>query len=146
MIFWGGNLMKKSIFITMWSVGLFALALLSSGCETGRVSLVDTGAVAIKTHAPGKVHVAWSDAYTDENGFVVTGVVRRSDSVGPPITVNVHVTLLSPDGKILDEVVSNDISVPRQIASRTQSLERFRLRFPTIPPKGTSAQIVVRSS
>ena len=138
--------MRRHVVITVCGVGLFMLALLSSGCETSRVSLVETGAVGIKTHAPGKVQVVWSDAYTDENGFVVTGVVRRSDSVGPPIKVNVHVTLLSPDGKILDEAVSNDISVPRQIASRTQSFERFRLRFPNIPPKGTSAQIVVRSS
>ena len=138
--------MRRHVLIMMCGVGLVMLAVLISGCETTRVSLVDAGAVSIKTHAPGKVHVAWSDAYTDEDGFVVTGVVRRSDSVGPPIKVNVHVTLLSPDGKILEEAVSNDISVPRQIASRVQSFERFRLRFPNIPPQGTSAQIVVRSS
>ena len=138
--------MKKRVVITICGVGLLMLTLLNSGCETTRVSLVDTGAVNMKTHAPGKVHVVWSDAYTDDEGFVVTGVVRRSDSVGPPIRVNVHVTLLSPDGKILDEAVSNDISVPRQIVSRTQRFERFRLHFPNIPPKGTSAQIVVRNS
>ena len=73
----------------------------------------------------------------------VSGVVRRHDTVGRPIKVHVDVTILSPDGKVLNDGSSSDIYVPRRIVSISQRLKRFKVRFPSIPAKGSKASIVV---
>jgi len=124
---------------------LSSLAIIISGCATDRVDLVDTGVLSLEQHTTGKVYIAWSDAYEDGDGFVVSGVVRRRDTVGLPIKVHVDVTILSPDGKVLDEGRSSDIYVPRRIVGRGQSLKRFSVRFGSIPAEGSKVSIVTRS-
>ena len=121
------------------------LAVVISGCATDRVDLVDSGVLSLEQHTTGKVYIAWSDAYEDGDGFVVTGVVRRRDTVGLPIKAYVDVTILSPDGNVLDEGRSSVIYVPRRIVGRSQSLKRFRVRFPSIPAEGSKVSIVTRS-
>ena len=56
-----------------------------NGCATDRVDLVDSGVLTLEKQATRKVYIAWSDAYEDGDGFVVTGVLRRRDTVGLPI-------------------------------------------------------------
>ena len=116
-----------------------------SGCVTDSVDLVDSGVLSIEQHTTGKVYIVWSGAYEDGDGFVVTGVLRRRDTVGLPIKVHVDVTILSPDGKMLDEGRSSDFYVPRRIVGRGQSSKRFKVRFPNIPAEGSKASIVVHS-
>jgi len=116
-----------------------------SGCVTDSVDLVDSGVLSIEQHTTGKVYIVWSGAYEDGDGFVVTGVLRRRDTVGLPIKVHVDVTILSPDGKMLDEGRSSNIYVPRRIVGRGQSSKRFKVRFPNIPAEGSKASIVVHS-
>jgi len=138
--------MRRKVPIWLWGVCLPALMTLVPGCESGRVSLARKGAVKLEPRTAGKVRVAWSDAYTDEKGFTVTGVVRREDTVGRPIKVNVQVTVLSPDGSTWGEALSDDLYVPRHAVSKVQGFERFRLHFPNIPPEGSSVLIVPRDS
>ena len=121
------------------------LSVIFSGCATDRVDLVDAGVLSLEQQTTGKVYIAWSDAYEDGDGFVVSGVLRRRDTVGLPIKVHVDVTILSPDGKMLDESRSSDIYVPRRIVGRGQSSKRFKVRFPNIPAEGSKANIVVHS-
>jgi hypothetical protein len=105
-----------------------------TGCATNRIDLVDSGVLTLEKQATGKVYIAWSDAYEDGDGFVVTGVLRRRDTVGLPIKAHVDITIQSPDGKVLNEGRSSDVYVPRRIIGRGQSLQRFRVSFPQIPP------------
>ncbi len=116
-----------------------------NGCATGRVDLVDAGVLSLEQHTTGKVYIAWSDAYKDGDGFVVAGVLRRRDTVGLPIKTHVDITIQSPDGKVLDEGRSSDVHVPRRIIGRGQSLQRFRVRFPSIPAEGSKVSIVTHS-
>ena len=138
--------MRKKKLLSLVIATVFSLlAIVISGCATDRVDLVDTGVLSLEQHTTGKVYIAWSDAYEDGDGFVVSGVVRRRDTVGLPIKVHVDVTILSPDGKVLDEGRSSDIYVPRRIVGRGQSLKRFSVRFGSIPAEGSKVSIVTRS-
>ena len=138
-------MMKKKLLSLVIATVFSSLAIIISGCATDRVDLVDTGVLSLEQHTTGKVYIAWSDAYEDGDGFVVSGVVRRRDTVGRPIKVHVDVTILSPDGKVLDEGRSSDIYVPRRIVGRGQSLKRFSVRFGSIPAEGSKVSIVTRS-
>ena len=141
-----GYIMKNKVLKLLAVMFLGTLTAVIPGCATDRVDLVDTGVLSLGQHTMGKVYIAWSDAYEDGDGFVVTGVVRRRDTVGWPIKVHVDVTILSQDGEVLDEGRSPEIYVPRRIVGRSQSLKRFKVRFPSIPAKGSKASIVVHAA
>ena len=95
--------------------------------------------------AEGKVQIAWSDAYEQAGGLRITGVLMRHDHVGMPIKAHVDVTIVSPDGQTLDTACSKTVYVPRRITGRGQSLKRFSIRFPCVPPQGSSVRLVCRS-
>ncbi len=137
--------MKKNILTTIIMLGFSLSPVLISGCTANRVDLVDTGVLNLEQHTTGKIYIIWSDAYEDGDGFVVTGVFRRRDTVGLPIKVHVDVTILSLSGKVLDEGRSSDIYIPRHIVCRGKSFKRFKVRFPNIPAEGSKASIVVHS-
>ena len=138
-------MMEKKVLKLVAVMVLGMLTVVISGCATDRVDLVDTGVLSLEQHTTGKIYIAWSDAYEDGDGFVVTGVLRRRDTVGLPIKTHVDITIQSPDGTIIDESRSSDVHVPRRIIGRGQSLQRFRARFPTIPAEGSKVSIVTHS-
>lgn len=117
-----------------------------SGCGGRPAGLTDTGTIHLESQAPGKVYVAWSDAHEENGGFVVTGVLRRKDVVGPPIKATVEVEIVSPCGSILDKAQCDPLYVPHRKVSKVQGFERFRVHFPKMPPEGSSVRIVARSS
>ncbi|MHC4679971.1 MAG: hypothetical protein ACYTEK_14875 [Planctomycetota bacterium] len=138
--------MSKRLFASLGVLGLSMLAVIVYGCGANRVDLVDAGVLTLEQRAEGKVQIAWSSAYEDEDGFVVAGVLTRHDRVGLPIRAHVDVVLLSPDKRILDESRTRDTYVPARITGRGQSLKRFRARFPHIPPRGSSVRLVCHSA
>ena len=91
------------------------LTIVISGCATNRVDLADSGMLSLEPHAKGKVSIAWSNAYEDGDGFVVTGVLRRHDIVGSSIKSHVDITIQSPDGTIIDKSRSSDVCVPNAL-------------------------------
>jgi len=93
-------------------------------------------------HRTGSVYVAWSDAYEHEDGLVITGVLRRRDSVGSPVKAHVDVTVLSAEGRVVDTARSGDVYVPRRITGRGQSSKRFTVHLPNVPPRGSSVRVV----
>ncbi len=124
---------------------LAILTIVILGCATNRVDLADSGVLSLEQHAKGKVYIAWSDAYKDGDGFVVTGVLRQHNIVGSPIKSHVDITIQSPDGTIVDKSRSSDVCVPRRIIGRSQSLQRFRVRFRNLPDEGSKVSIVTHS-
>jgi len=139
--------MKRKLWIIAIGVGLGMLAVVISGCtEPYRTDLVKSSVLNIEQQRTGKVYIAWSDAYKEDGGFVITGVLRRRDHVGGPIKTHVDITILSPDGTILDEARSSDVYVSRRITGRSYlSFERFKVRFPSIPAQGSSVRVVSHS-
>ena len=137
--------MEKKVLKLVAVMVLGMLTVVISGCATDRVNLVDAGVLNLEQHTTGKVYIAWSDAYEDGDGFVVSGVLRRRDTVGLPIKAHVDITIQSPDGTIIDESRSLDVNVPRSIIGRGRSLQRFRVRFPSIPAEGSKLSIVTHS-
>lgn len=121
------------------------LAVTISGCAASRVDLVDSGVVTIEKQASGKVYVAWANAYEDEDGFVVTGVLRRHDTVGQPIRMIVDVEVISQAGAVIDKGRSPDVYVSRRVIGRGGCFKRFRVNFPTIPPADSTISLAVGS-
>jgi hypothetical protein len=124
---------------------LAVAAVIICGCATSRVDLVKSGVLTLEKRAAGKVHIAWSNAYEQAGELLITGVLMRHDHVGMPIKAHVDATILSPDGRTLDTACSKAIYVPRRITGRGQSLKRFNIRFPLVPPQGSSVRLVCHS-
>ena len=141
----GDCMIKRRITEITVAMLLIVVASLVSGCAANRVDLVDAGVVTIEKQAAGKVYVAWSRAHECEDGFIITGVLRRSDRVGSPIKAHVDVTILSPDGHVIDTARSNEVYVPRRRTGRGQSMQRFRVQLPDIPPRGSTVRMVSHS-
>ena len=137
--------MKKTFTIFMPALVVAVLAVIISGCAANRVDLVDTGAVTIEKQASAKVYVAWANAYEDGDGFVVTGVLKRRDTLGQPIKAHVDVTVLSPDDAVISTATSPNVYVSRHIAGRGGCLCRFKVHLPTIPPANSKVRIAVNS-
>ncbi|HIJ51650.1 MAG TPA: hypothetical protein HPP66_00670 [Planctomycetes bacterium] len=137
--------MKKELISSVVGIALVCSVVFLAGCGANRVDLIDSGSLNLEKKASGKVYVAWSDVYEDEKGFVVTGVLRRRDRVGLPIKTEVCVTLLSPDGTVLDEAHSSEVYVPRRIIGKFRGFKRFRVRFENMPPEGSLVRIAACS-
>ncbi len=137
--------MSKRLSINLITLGLGILAAVISGCAADRVDLVETGVLTLEKQAAGKVYIAWSSAYEQEDGLVITGVLRRRDRVGSPIKTHVDVTVLSPSGQVVDTARSNDVYVPRRITGRGQSLKRFRIYLRNVPGRGSLVRMVSHS-
>ena len=139
-------MMTKKVLSLVIATVFGILTIIISGCAANRVDLVDTGKLSLEQHNTGKVYIAWSGAYEQDDGFVISGVLRRRDSVGAAIRTHVDVTVLSPDGTIVDEARSSDVYVARRITGRSYlSFERFKVRFPDIPATGSSVRLVSHS-
>lgn len=124
---------------------LFGSLVLVSGCATNRVDLVDAGVVTMQKHATGKVYVAWRRAQECGDGFVITGFLRRSDHVGSPAKAHADVTVVSPDGRIVETARSNEQYVARRRTGRWQSFQRFRVQLSKMPPRGSSIRLLSHS-
>lgn len=138
--------MKKKYLNLAFGLVFGLIFFIVSSCAQPRANLVDSGVLTLEQQARGKVYIAWADAYEDEGGFVVTGVLRRHDHVGLPIKTHVNIVVLSPDGTIIDEARSSDVYVSRRITRRGyKSFERFKVRFPGVPAQGSSVRITSHS-
>jgi hypothetical protein len=137
--------MKKRFSISLIATVFGVLTAVISGCAANRVDLVANGVLTLEKQATGKVYIAWSGVYEHADGLVITGVLKRRDHVGLPIKTHVDVTVLSPDGSLVDTARSSDVYVPRRITGRGQSLKRFSVHLPNMPPKGSLVRLVSHS-
>jgi hypothetical protein len=117
--------------------------MLIPGCSANSRSLTKSGRLAIEKKPSDKVYIAWCDAYEDESGLLLTGVLRRDDHIGIPVKAHVDVKVTSSDGSLLQEGSSDDVYVPRRVTGKGRSLQRFQVRFPEAPPKGTVLRLSV---
>jgi hypothetical protein len=135
---------KKFLWVAV-ATWLGVLTTVISSCTTNRVDLVKSGVLTLEKQAAGKVYIAWSDAYEQAGELLISGVLMRHDHVGMPIKTHVDATIVSPDGRTLDTACSKAIYVPRRITGRGQSLKRFNIRFPHVPPQGSSVRLECHS-
>lgn len=137
--------MNMKCFVVPVAACFAVMAAIVSGCAGARVDLVDAGVLTIEQQTVGKVGIAWSSAYKDKGGLVVTGVLTRDDHVGLPIRAHVDISVFLPDGRTLQESRTPDIYVPVHVHGRGRSLKRFEVRFPRVPPRGSSVRLVCHS-
>lgn len=136
---------RSTINVTVITLLLLVVSL-SSCTAANRTDLVKSGVVTIEQQRTGKAYIAWSSAYKEKDGLVITGVLRRRDHVGGPIKTHVDVTIVSPDGTVLDEARSSGICVSRRITGRGYlSFERFKIRIPSVPAQGSLVRLVSHS-
>jgi len=140
-------MMKKRNTINVTVVTLLLLVVISLSCTAAnRTDLVKSGVLTIEQKRTGKAYIAWSSAYKEKDGLVITGVLRRRDHVGLPIKTHVDVTIVSPDGTVLDEARSSGIYVSRRITGRGYlSFKRFKIRIPSVPVQGSLVRLVSHS-
>ena len=130
---------KQSIKIV---VSVLTLVVISGSCfASNRRDLVDQGVVSLERQHSKKVHIAWSNVRQDGEGIVVSGVLMRHAITSYPIWRHVEVTILAPDGTVLQEARTSDIQVPRRVPGRGFNTKRFEVRFPGIPPRGSLVRI-----
>ena len=141
-----GPVMKKTTLILTLAISLAALVAAVGGCATNRVALTDTGGLTLENKSESKVYVAWSDAYKENEGFVITGVLRRRDHVGPAIKAHVDIEIFSPAGQVIDVARSADIYVPKQTTGKFTAFKRFTVYFPNLPSTGASAVVTAHTS
>jgi len=137
--------MKTSLSLNLITTGLGVLIAVLSGCTAVRTDLADTGVLSLEKQRDGKVYIAWSSAYKHDDGLVIRGVLRRHDHVGNAIKAHVDVTVLSPDGQVIDTARSSEVYVPRRITGRGQSLKRFTVHFSNPPPHGSLVRMTSHS-
>jgi len=133
---------------TRLSVAIFGLAMMTvgfMGCAANRIDLVGTATLKLEKQREGKVYIAWASVYEKDDGVVISGVLRRHDHIGNPIKTHVDVTVLSPDGRVIDTARSNEVYVPRRITGRGQSLKRFVVHLPNLPPRGSLVRMTSHS-
>jgi len=136
--------MKRETYKCLLRSVMVTLTVITAGCVANREDLVKSGHVTLQKHRTGKVYIAWCNAYEDGNELLMTGVLRRHDTVGLPIKAQVDVAVISPDGKVIDEGRSSGIYVPRRMVGRCQSFKRFNVRFSDVPPQGSSIRVVAK--
>ena len=138
---------KKQSTINITVVTLLFLVVSSSCCmAVNRTDLVKSGVVTIEQQRTGKAYIAWSSAYKEKGDLVITGVLRRRDHVGRPIKTHVDVTIVSPDGTVMEEARSPGIYVSRRVTGRGyRSFERFEIRIRGVPAKGSLVRLVSHS-
>jgi len=138
--------MRRKVLISVVCVSLIVMAGFISGCAGNRIDLVDSKVLTIEKHSSGKVYIPWCDAYKDNDGFIINGVLRRNDSVGLAIKTHVHVIVLSPERTVLDEAKSSDIYVPRRAVGKYKSPKRFKVYFDEIHPRGSLVRVTTCSN
>jgi hypothetical protein len=132
---------KRSAFRSL----IIILIVIVAGCATDRESLVKSGRITLKKQTTGKVSIAWCDAYEDGDGFLISGVLRRCDTVGLPIKARVDVAVIAPDGRTVEEACSSAICIPRRMIGRYNSFNRFKVRFSKMPLHGSLIHLVAVS-
>lgn len=135
--------MKNTSEIAFMALCLLLFVFGASGCGVGRGDLAQSlDRNHEKCHSE-KVHIAWHSTYEYDDGFVIAGVLRRDDTVGGPITVNVHAAIVSPEGDVIGEAQSDEVRVPHRALTKVQGFQRFKIRFPSMPPEDASVQLSV---
>ena len=139
-------MVKKQNTISIIVITLLVVVGSSACTAANRTDLVKSGVVTIEQQRTGKAYIAWSSAYEEKGELVITGVLRRSDHVGVPIKTHVDVTILSSDDSVINKARSSDVSVSRRITGRGyRSFERFKVRVPNVPAKGSLIRLVSHS-
>ncbi len=130
-----------------WSV-IMALVLgvtfvaLSSDAE-GRVNLIDTGAVSIERETTRGASFHGVSAYEEQGLFVVAGNVNRPKTTPGLVGGHVDVTVINPDGKVLDKIVTQ--YTPKVLLRESHSGSKFSASFASIPPKGSRVKVSIHS-
>jgi hypothetical protein len=139
-------LIEKTGLINITVTALLLVVVISGCTAADRTDLVKNGTVKIAQQKTGKAYIAWSSAYKQDGDLLITGVLRRRDHVGRPIRTHVDVTVVSPDGTVMDRARSSDTYVSRRITGRGyKSFERFKVRIPGTPEKGSLVRLVSHS-
>lgn len=136
---------RGTLNITVAALALVVVSL--TGCmASDRIDLVKSGEVTIEQQRTGKAYIASSSAYDENGDLVITGVLRRRDHLGRPIKTHVDVTIVAPDGTVVDEGRSSGTYVSKRIARRSYlSYERFKIRMPSVPARGSLIRLVSHS-
>ncbi len=138
--------MKNATLTLTLAISLAALAAAAAGCATNRTALSGAGGLlTIENQSASKVYIAWSDAYKQDEGFVITGVLRRRDHVGLAIKAHVDIEILSPAGQVIHAARSADIYVSKQRTGKFTPFKRFTVYFPNLPPAGASAVVTAHT-
>jgi hypothetical protein len=133
--------MKRTKLATIFAL----MVLFVAGCATHRTALPEKEAVSLEyapkysvVLSPGtSVTIFRAEAYQKEQGFVVSGKVRRPHEIKLP--GHVDLSVCSPDGTTLAQETTR---VPGLNSNRSGVMELpFRFRLDFVPPEGAKVRL-----
>lgn len=128
--------------LTASSLLLLALGSVVTGCIAPQDDLVRTGKINVQREQGGLFDILVPSVWRDGKTMVVSGtLVRRTQAMGP-IPGHLDITVLSPEGRMLNESRAHwfPVSVPLH-GPRDAS---YIVRFHWLPPDGSVVRIVHR--
>ncbi|MHC4758916.1 MAG: hypothetical protein ACYTE8_09675 [Planctomycetota bacterium] len=138
-------MMEKKMLTLVIATVFGMMTLVIPGCTANRTNLVDKGIVSVETEPSKKFEILWTDVYQNGEDFVVYGVMRRRSHTRYPVRAHVHVSILAPDGTILQKTPTPDIYVSRWQSGKGINWTRFRVRLPGRPVAGSRVNMVAHS-
>lgn len=118
---------------------VFLVTTVTTGCSIQGVNLVEQGIVSIEHDDNGTIFVSSASVRQVDGELVISGIVRRR----PPFTTLtsgfVHIEVIGPDGTTIHH--TDTTYKPRTIPRRGSRQARFTVRFPKVPPKGSTVQV-----
>lgn len=113
---------------------------LLSGCATSMTNPMSTGHYEKETIADRKTYFSRIWTVEHDGEFCVSGRLVLKGTIGAGIPEYVEVTLVKPDGEVLD--AKKVAYFPRTLYGRPGHREgRFRATFAQVPPQGTTIRL-----
>jgi len=112
------------------------LIVFASGCQTGRINLVQSGAVSVQTLPAEGSAVERLSVYQQGGDLVIFGRLNRASASRLRYNKHVDIAILAPDGSLLKKIQTWNFS--RTAASKTPWYLSFKARVPLVPPAGST--------
>ena len=136
--------MKINISAWFRLIGVFFVVIIISGCSGGRLDLVKCGDISIEKIDSKHVNITWCSIYKENGDYVLTGAIKRRENSLHPVLAHIDASIISQDGKVIDEKRTNNIYVPIRSSCRGLGYKRFELRIIDIPT-GAMVRLVAHS-
>jgi hypothetical protein len=129
---------KTRLVMRLAAMIIMVAGVLTIGCATGRVNLVENGTVSVEKTGSGNFYISRAYAHQDQDQLVVSGRVK---SRLPYNTAGGHVdvAVAGPDGSIIARASARLIlKNARRRATRESA---FTSRIPVTAPRGSTVHV-----
>ena len=114
-----------------------------SGCAANQVSLVDEGLVSVEKQNSEKVKIIGTDVYQKDGQTWAYGFLKQQGYHPSSVKTHVDIQILSKDGSVQYETVSEDVYVPRNRTGKGPNWKRFNVKLAWEISEGVKIKMIV---